>query len=133
MEIISVLLSRLTFERGLALFSFITITMDFLFALIVYIKIVRKLHKIKPELKYAKIELMPPILSHMSRSLDYAVHIVRDKHQIRDVLQRNKVVCEFHFRKYCTKFDVFLSYALMLNTALVTLSIIMILVFYVDW
>ena len=104
-----------------------------LLALIVFFKIVRKLQKINLVLKYAKIEVLPPIISHTSRSLDYVFHIVRDKHEIRDALQQGKVVCEFHFRKYCSKFDVVLSYLLFLNTILMGLSSIIALVFYVDW
>ncbi len=111
----------------------LTVSVNTLLAPIVYFKIVRKLRKIKPELKYAKIEIMPPILSHMIRSLDYAFYIVRDKHEIRDALQRGKVVCKLHFRKHCTKFDVFLSYLLFLSTALMGFSSIVALVFYVDW
>jgi len=94
----------------------LSLLVNSLLAPIVYIKIIRKLQKIKPELKYAKIEVMPPIISHMVKSLDYAFYIVRDKHEIRDALQRGKVVCEFHFRKYCTKFDVFICYLLLFNT-----------------
>jgi len=120
--------------KGFVIYSvLLTMFVNTLLAPIVYFKIVRKLHKIKPELKYAKIEVMPPIISHMVKSLDYAFHIVRDQHQIRDALQRGKVVCEFHFRKYCTKFDILLSYLLFLNTILMGVSSIFALAFYVDW
>ena len=74
---------------------------------IVYFKIVRKLDKVDPSLKYSIPALLPPIAHQLGRGVNYSGHILTDSRKYRNL--QGKVVGELNFRKYCTKFDVLLS------------------------
>jgi len=74
---------------------------------IVYFKIVRKLDKVDPSLKYALPALLPPIAAQLGRGVNYSAHIMMNSRKYRNL--QGKKVGELHFRKYCTKFDVLLS------------------------
>ncbi len=88
----------------------------------VYFKIVRKLDKVDPSLKYSIPTLLPPGIAQLGRGVNYSGHIMMDSRKYRNL--QGKLVGKLHFRKYCSKFDVVLSSLYFIDTCIFFVSLI---------
>ncbi len=131
-QFFSAIIAKMTAEFAVVLLLWFSVLFHILLAPIVYFKITRKLDKIDPNLKYSIVAIMPPLLQQNYRGMKCGMYIIANSRKYHDVLQRGKVVGQLHFRKYCSKFDVLLSYLHVFSLVLFGILAIIFGIFYME-